>query len=65
VAADGTYFDPGRGKVTLAEFVVSDVLSSSHLSEKTRSNYEGVWRRHVRPRLGERRLNSIALRPPD
>jgi integrase len=56
---DGTYFDPLRGKITLAEFVEAEVLTRTDLSEKTRDNYRGVWRRHVQPVLGARRLDGI------
>jgi integrase len=56
---EGTYFDPARGKITLAQFVESEMLGRADLSEKTRDNYGGVWRRHIQEALGERRLDAI------
>jgi hypothetical protein len=57
--AEGNYFDPSRGRVTLASYGESEFLNDPRLSEKTRSNYAGAWNRDIKPHLGDRRLNSI------
>ena len=42
--AEGTYFDPARGRITLTAFVEGEVLVSPELAEKTRSTYGWIWR---------------------
>jgi hypothetical protein len=58
--AEGTYFDPNRGKITLTTFVEGEVLVAPDLGAKTRSTYGWVWSTYVRPALGDRRLNAIS-----
>ena len=58
--AEGTYFDPARGRITLTAFVEGEVLVAPDLAAKTRSTYGWIWRTYVRPELGDRRLNAIS-----
>jgi integrase len=62
-AADhGDWFDPIRGKATLATFYREWVLEAQRIGrprERTLIEYEGIWRKYIEPVLGTRRLGSI------
>lgn len=61
--ARGQYLDPAAGKVPLAEWADDWFKTIRHLKPKTQEGYEGLFRKHIRPRLGQRSLASI--RPVD
>lgn len=55
----GDYVDPSLGKVTLATWWTRFLDSQPHLAPNTRRQYGIMWRNHIEPRLGHRRLNSL------
>lgn len=57
----GRPLDLDRGRETLAEFVgvFWRRYAMTALSEKTRSDYRGVWERHIRSPLGGYRLRDV------
>ena len=57
--ARGQYLDPAAGKVPLAEWADDWFKTIRHLKPKTQEGYEGLFRKHIRPRLGRRSLASI------
>ncbi len=62
-AADhGDWFDPIRGKATLATFYmewVAEAKRTGRPRERTLLEYEGIWGKYIEPTLGARRLGSI------
>jgi integrase len=62
-AADhGDWFDPIRGKATLATFYKEWGAEARRIGrprERTLLEYNGIWRKYIEPALGARRLGSI------
>ncbi len=53
----GTYVEPNR--ITLANYLDRWLRSKHSVSPRTRETYELILRKHVRPVLGSRRLDSL------
>jgi integrase len=56
---EGTYHDPNKGKVPLAEFFEEYMRRMPPPEQKTRSSYRRNFELHVSPVLGPRDLNDI------
>ncbi|MGH2808574.1 MAG: tyrosine-type recombinase/integrase [Actinomycetota bacterium] len=59
----GDYLDPSAGKVTLGHWAEEWLATTRHLKPKTQEGYEGIIRKHILPKLGNRSLSSV--RPID
>ncbi len=57
----GTWVDPRKGNVTLAEWAGEWMAHRSDLRPRTRELYHGLLEHHILPALGDTRLS--ALRP--
>lgn len=57
---DGTWLDPLRGRMTVAEFYPTYLAAQSHLKPKTIAGYKDVARVRVLPRFGPVALVSIS-----
>jgi integrase len=57
--ADGTWIDPARGRMTLAEWVTHWEPSQVHLRPSSRARDESYLRCHVLPRFGARPLTRV------
>lgn len=57
----GEAVEPTAGTQRLDEFIETYWVMHAvpNLEQKTRDNYAHVWEKHVRPRIGERRLRDI------
>src|SRR5215217_2546267 len=55
----GSYVDPNRSRVTLAEWAGQWLDSKLNLAPKTRDRYEGIIRAHIVPRWGKVRLSNV------
>ena len=55
----GAYIDPARSRVTVGEWTDRWLAGQAHLKPTTRERYEGIVRRHVRPRWGTTRLADV------
>jgi len=55
----GRWADPDAGQVTLAEYGTA-WLRERDLSPRTVERYEGAWRLHIEPFLGDRAVGDIA-----
>jgi hypothetical protein len=49
---EGTYFDPKKGEISLAEFFHEFMRLAGPEEAKSRTNYESSLRNHVEPVLG-------------
>ncbi len=56
----GTYIDPSRGRVTVSEWTDQWLKGAAHLKPSTRERYEGIARRHIKPRWGTTRISDVS-----
>ena len=56
----GSYVDPARSRVTVGEWADRWLAGQAHLKPTTRERYEGIVRKHIRPRWGGTRLTDVA-----
>lgn len=56
----GSYTDPGRGRITLAQWAEEWLPSKVDLRQSSRDRLESIVRIHVLPAFGSRPLNSIS-----
>jgi hypothetical protein len=61
--ARGDYVDPRAGRVTVTQWAVGWIATTTHLKPKTREGYESLLRRHILPRFGTKALSGV--RPVD
>jgi integrase len=57
--ARGEWTDPVRAKVTVGEWADDWLAAQADLTPKTRERYDGIIRRHIRPRWGRVPLASV------
>ena len=56
----GSYVDPARSKVTVGDWAVGWLEGQVHLKPTTRSRYEGILRKHIRPRWDRVPLSNVS-----
>jgi integrase len=56
----GSYVDPARSKVTVGDWAVRWLEGQVHLKPTTRSRYEGILRKHIRPRWDRVPLSNVS-----
>lgn len=57
--SSGTYTDPRRSRITVAEWAARWLATKVDLKATTRRGYEGMLRTHVLPRWGQAKLDDI------
>ncbi|AXQ65154.1 integrase [Gordonia phage Schmidt] len=55
----GTYVAPAQGRATVAELAQSWLARQGHAKESWRTRQESLWRVHVAPVWGDRRVSTI------
>jgi integrase len=55
----GSWIDPDRGKLTLAEYYAEWEKARLHLKPTSRSREASLWRTHIAPEFGDRELARI------
>jgi integrase len=55
----GTWHDPQKGEITLADFVNERWLPAQQIAFNTRAQYRSVLKQHILPALGDRQLNTL------
>ena len=56
---EGTYFDPKKGEITVAEFFHEFMRLAGPEEPKSRSNYESNFRNHVEAVLGSKAIRDV------
>ncbi len=56
---EGTYLDPKKGEITVAEFFHEFMRLAGPEEAKSRTNYELNFRNHVQPVLGSRAIRDV------
>lgn len=56
----GSYVDPARSRVTVGEWTDRWLAGQAHLKPTTRERYEGIVRKHIKPRWASTRLADVA-----
>ncbi|PZS13811.1 MAG: site-specific integrase, partial [Pseudonocardiales bacterium] len=56
----GSYVDPARSRVTVGEWADRWLAGQAHLKPTTRERYEGIVRKHIRPRWSSTKLADVA-----
>lgn len=56
---EGTYFDPKKSEITVAEFFHEFMRLAGPDEPKSRTNYEANFRNHVEPVLGSRAIRDV------
>jgi integrase len=55
----GAYVDPQRARVTVGDWADGWLAAQADLAPKTRERYDGIIRKHIRPRWGTVQLASV------
>lgn len=56
----GSYVDPSRARITVADWATRWLEAQAHLKPSTRERYEGILREHLLPRWAKVRLADVS-----